>query len=69
MPQPWFLCDFHIHTSFSDGSLALKEVVDLYGQHGFGVIGVSITLFRPDKPINTQKDFMLVEQTLVGETH
>ena len=41
MFQKWILCDFHIHTSFSDGILSLTEVVDLYGQHGFDVIGIS----------------------------
>jgi len=37
----WLLCDFHIHTDFSDGVLPLREVVDLYGSKGFDVIGVS----------------------------
>ena len=37
----WLLCDFHIHTDFSDGALPLREVIDLYGGKGFDVIGVS----------------------------
>jgi predicted metal-dependent phosphoesterase TrpH len=37
----WLLCDFHIHTAFSDGSLPLRQVVDLYGSHGFDAIGIS----------------------------
>jgi predicted metal-dependent phosphoesterase TrpH len=37
----WLLCDFHIHTAFSDGALSLREVVDLYGSHGFDVVGIS----------------------------
>lgn len=37
----WLLCDFHIHTSISDGSLSVREVVDLYGEHGFDVISVT----------------------------
>jgi histidinol phosphatase-like PHP family hydrolase len=41
MSQSWLLCDFHIHTSFSDGALTLAQVVDLYGQEGFDVIGIS----------------------------
>jgi predicted metal-dependent phosphoesterase TrpH len=41
MVEDWLLCDFHIHTQFSDGALPIEEVVDLYGQNGFDVIGIS----------------------------
>lgn len=37
----WLLCDFHIHTNISDGSLKVSEVVDLYGQYGFDVIAIT----------------------------
>jgi predicted metal-dependent phosphoesterase TrpH len=37
----WLLCDFHIHTSFSDGELSLEEIVRLYGENGFDAIGIS----------------------------
>jgi predicted metal-dependent phosphoesterase TrpH len=37
----WLLCDFHIHTTFSDGSIPLEEVVDLYGQKGFDAISIT----------------------------
>lgn len=37
----WLLCDFHIHTSLSDGALSPKEVVDLYGQNGFDAIAIT----------------------------
>lgn len=36
-----FLGDFHIHSTFSDGSLTIPEIVDLYGQHGFGAIAIT----------------------------
>jgi len=39
--KDWLLCDFHIHTNMSDGSLPLKEVVDLYGEHGFDAISIT----------------------------
>jgi predicted metal-dependent phosphoesterase TrpH len=37
--EPFLLCDFHIHTTWSDGRLRVAEVVDLYGSTGrFDVI-------------------------------
>jgi predicted metal-dependent phosphoesterase TrpH len=35
------LCDFHIHTRFSDGLLDLTAVVDLFGQAGFDAICIT----------------------------
>lgn len=37
----WLYCDFHIHTTWSDGQLPLMEVVDLYGKSGFDVISIT----------------------------
>jgi 3',5'-nucleoside bisphosphate phosphatase len=40
--EPYLLCDFHIHTTWSDGRLSLREVVDLYGQtRKFDVIAIT----------------------------
>jgi predicted metal-dependent phosphoesterase TrpH len=36
-----FLADFHIHSNFSDGKMAIPEVVDLYGKRGFGAIAIT----------------------------
>lgn len=41
MSQQCLLCDFHIHTTASDGELSLKEIIDLYGQRGFDVIAIT----------------------------
>jgi predicted metal-dependent phosphoesterase TrpH len=35
------LCDFHIHTNYSDGSLELRKTIDLFGQAGFDVIAIT----------------------------
>lgn len=35
------LCDFHIHTKYSDGSVELRRTVDLFGQTGFDVIAIT----------------------------
>ena len=40
--EPFLLCDFHVHTRWSDGNLSLREVVDLYGSTGkFDVIAIT----------------------------
>lgn len=35
------LCDFHIHSCFSDGSLAIPQIVDEFGQRGFKAIAIT----------------------------
>jgi predicted metal-dependent phosphoesterase TrpH len=35
------LCELHAHTTWSDGSLSLPELVDLYGTAGFDVLCVT----------------------------
>jgi predicted metal-dependent phosphoesterase TrpH len=40
--EPFLLCDFHVHTTWSDGRLSLREVIDLYGQTGrFDVVAIT----------------------------
>jgi predicted metal-dependent phosphoesterase TrpH len=40
--EPFLLCDFHVHTRWSDGRLTLREVIDLYGRTGrFDVIAIT----------------------------
>ena len=40
--EPFLLCDFHVHTTWSDGKLSVAEVVDLYGSTGkFDVIAIT----------------------------
>jgi predicted metal-dependent phosphoesterase TrpH len=36
-----FLADFHLHSNFSDGKLSIPELVDLFGQRGFGAIAIT----------------------------
>jgi hypothetical protein len=35
------LCELHAHTTWSDGSFTLTELVDLYGMHGFDVLCIT----------------------------
>lgn len=40
--EPFLLCDFHVHTTWSDGRLSIRDVIDLYGQTGrFDVIAIT----------------------------
>ena len=40
--EPFLLCDFHVHTRWSDGRLSIREVVDLYGEtRQFDVIAIT----------------------------
>jgi predicted metal-dependent phosphoesterase TrpH len=36
-----FLADFHMHSNASDGKLSMRELVDLYGERGFGAIAIT----------------------------
>jgi 3',5'-nucleoside bisphosphate phosphatase len=40
--EPFLLCDFHVHTNWSDGRLSVREVIDLYGRtKRFDVIAIT----------------------------
>src|SRR4029079_8973439 len=45
--EPFLLCDFHTHTTWSDGRLSIRELIDLYGQTGaFDVIAITDHILR-----------------------
>ena len=48
-PRP-LLCELHAHSTWSDGTLELHAVVDLYGSQGFDVLVVSDHVLRGDDP-------------------
>ena len=43
------LCDFHIHSNYSDGKLAVPEIVDFYGERGFDCICITDHLADPSR--------------------
>jgi len=43
------LCDFHIHTNYSDGKLSVPEVIDFYGERGFDCICITDHLADPKR--------------------
>ena len=48
-PRP-LLCELHAHTTWSDGTFALSDLVDLYGSNGFDVLVVTDHVLRGDDP-------------------
>ncbi len=45
------LCDFHIHTTYSDGSVELRRTIDLFGQAAFDVIAITDHVVNGDNSI------------------
>jgi processive 1,2-diacylglycerol beta-glucosyltransferase len=41
------LCDFHIHSNYSDGKLSVPEIIDFYGERGFDCICITDHLADP----------------------
>jgi PHP domain len=44
------LCELHAHSTWSDGTLSLRELVDLCGRAGFDVLCVTDHALRSDDP-------------------
>jgi UDP-N-acetylglucosamine:LPS N-acetylglucosamine transferase len=50
-PRQMLLCDFHIHSNYSDGKLSVPEIIDFYGEHGFDCICITDHLADPKRLI------------------
>ncbi len=44
------LCELHAHTTWSDGLLSLRQLVDLYGAGGFDVLAITDHVVRVEDP-------------------
>lgn len=44
------LCELHAHTTWSDGDLTVRGLIDLYGQSGFDVLCITDHVIRDDDP-------------------
>lgn len=44
------LCELHSHTTWSDGTLGVRELCDLYGRNGFDVLAVTDHVVRAEDP-------------------
>lgn len=45
--SPMLLCDLHTHTTYSDGSLSVAELVDFYGRRNFDCLCITDHLADP----------------------
>jgi predicted metal-dependent phosphoesterase TrpH len=45
------LCDFHIHTTYSDGSVELRRTIDIFGQAGFDAIAITDHVVNGDNSL------------------
>jgi len=63
------LCDFHIHTNYSDGKLSVPEVIDFYGERGFDCICITDHLADPKRLLGklTELANCTLGQEQVGE--
>jgi predicted metal-dependent phosphoesterase TrpH len=48
MSDALLLCELHAHTTWSDGTLTVAELVDLYGSSGFDVLCITDHVIRTD---------------------
>ena len=59
------LCDFHIHSNYSDGQLSVPELIDFYGERGFDCICITDHLADPKRLIGKVSE--LTNLTLAHE--
>ena len=56
LSRPLLLCELHAHTTWSDGSLSIRELVDVYGAEKFDVVCVTDHTVRSGDPMPTAVD-------------
>ena len=49
--QSPLLCELHAHTTWSDGSLSVAELIDLYGRAGFDVLAITDHTTREERDV------------------
>ena len=59
------LCDFHIHSNFSDGKHSIAEIVDFYGMRGFSCIAITDHLCETESFLGFGAKFL--DKTLTPE--
>jgi predicted metal-dependent phosphoesterase TrpH len=54
--QGLLLCELHAHTTWSDGSQTIGQLVDTYGHARFDVLCITDHVVRPDDPVCGRHD-------------
>lgn len=78
MREEWLLSDLHIHTTFSDGTMDISDVIDFYGKREFDAIAITDHMldpisrnvprkFIPRNWIKTEDEFRLYYNTILEE--
>lgn len=60
------MADLHVHSNFSDGSLSIEALVDLYGRRGFGAIAITDHLCERHTFLGVAARYL--EKTLTADT-
>ncbi len=63
------LCDFHMHSDYSDGKLSVRELVDFYGVRGFHCICITDHLTDPRRLVGklSKLSRLVLAESQVGE--
>jgi signal transduction histidine kinase len=48
--KKWLMTDLHIHSTFSDGTESIEDIIKIYGEAGFDVIAITDHLFDTQTP-------------------
>ena len=68
--KKWSIADLHIHSTFSDGTVPVEEIVKIYREAGFDVTAItdiSLMVFRRSNPEGGE-EFELERLERSGET-
>jgi hypothetical protein len=66
----WLYCDFHIHSTWSDGAFSVKEVIAMYGDAGFDVIAITDHVLDSGSLLRAEKEgwkYGCIEKSLFSE--
>ncbi len=61
-----YLADFHVHSTFSDGKLTIPQLVDFYGNRGFGALAITDHLCETNTVIGSAARY--IGRTLTSAT-
>ena len=63
------LCELHAHTTWSDGELTIRELVDLHGRAGFDVLAITDHVVRTDDTVRGTTSAVVASTYEIGRAH